>query len=189
VLRESFFYHGELPVTRETFQLFFAILTLVSLTGVGVLLVARLLAPRVPAMAGVLDGFATIALPLAWLVALTATLGSLYFSEVANFEPCTLCWYQRIAMYPLAVILGIAALRKDRRVWIYGVPLAGIGAAIAGYHYLVERFPDLDQGACSATLPCTFVWFEELGFVTLPFMALAGFLFIIALLTLPTREA
>ena len=79
---------------------------------------------------------------LAWLVALTATLGSLYYSEVAHFLPCKLCWYQRIGIYPLAVVLLIAALRRDRAVRFSAIPVAAISAAISTYHYQLERFPN-----------------------------------------------
>src|SRR4051794_30877227 len=75
----------------------------------------------------------------AWAFALLATLGSLFFSEYADFVPCRLCWFQRIAMYPLAVILLIAALRRDRRgAALYGLPLAIAGAGVAIYHKYIE---------------------------------------------------
>jgi disulfide bond formation protein DsbB len=113
-------------------------------------------------------------------------LGSLYFAEVANFVPCQLCWFQRIAMYPLAVILLVGALRRDWGVRWYAVPVAAIGAAISTYHVLLEQFPSLESSnVCSAAVPCNFVWFEELGFVTLPYMALSAFALILVLLTLP----
>lgn len=124
----------------------------------------------------------TAALPLAWAVALVSTLGSLYYSEVAGFPPCRLCWYQRIAMYPLAVVLGLAALHRDVAVRRYAFPLAGIGAAIAGWHYLQQQVPSLASGACSTDTPCTAIWVQELGFVTIPFMALCGFVAVVALL-------
>jgi disulfide bond formation protein DsbB len=114
------------------------------------------------------------------VVASTSMAGSLYFSEVANYVPCTLCWYQRIAMYSLAVVAAVAAARGERST-AYFVALAAPGAAIALYHWLLERFPDLDAGACSAEVPCTAVWFEEFGFVTLSFMALAGFIAVLCL--------
>src|SRR4051812_17209676 len=82
------------------------------------------------------------ALALAFLIALVSTLGSLWLSEGANFTPCRLCWYQRIAMYPMVPILGIAALRRDAGVRIYAAVLAGIGLVISAYHILVERFPN-----------------------------------------------
>jgi disulfide bond formation protein DsbB len=125
------------------------------------------------------------ALTAAWAVALLAAAGSLYFSESANYIPCTLCWYQRIAMYPLVLILGIAIFRRDIDVRIYAIPLAAVGAVIATYHWFLERFPELDYGACSSGIPCTQKWFEEFGFVTLPMLALVAFLLVITFLLIP----
>jgi len=117
-------------------------------------------------------------LALAWTAAAVATLGSLYYSEVAHFVPCELCWYQRIAMYPWAVVLGIAYFRADRAIARYVWPVIGIGAAISVYHLLVERFPSLAGSACDAAAPCNILWVNEFGFVTIPFMALSAFLLI-----------
>ena len=125
-----------------------------------------------------------VTLWLAFVVALTATSGCLYFSEVAHFTPCVLCWYQRIAMYPMVVVLGIAALRGDAAVARYAVPLAAIGAVISTWHIGVERIPGLPSGACSLDVPCSLIYVEVVGFVTIPTMALAGFLSIITLLLL-----
>ena len=111
------------------------------------------------------------ALWLAFLVALTATLGSLYLSEVAHFVPCKLCWYQRIAMYSLVPILAIAAWKRDVSVVRYVVPLA-IGAAISICHYQLERFPGQASVSCSADAPCTVVWIWKFHFVSIPLMAL-----------------
>jgi disulfide bond formation protein DsbB len=173
----------------RTFELFFALLALVAIVGVVGLLVARLLAPRSDRAAAVVHTFAGPALPLATLVAATCMAGSLYFSEVAHFIPCTLCWYQRIAMYPLVVILAIAAVRRDHAIRYYVVPLASIGALISLYHYLVEWFPKAETGICSATLPCSLKWFDDVfGFISVPFMALCGFALIISLVTLPSEE-
>lgn len=125
------------------------------------------------------------ALGLAWIVALVATLGSLYLSEIAHFPPCTLCWLQRIAMYPLVVVLGIGALRSDHNVGWYALPLVGIGAAIAFYHALVQRVPSLQQAtSCSAEAPCNAMWVHEFGIVTIPVMALGAFLVIGVLLAM-----
>lgn len=119
---------------------------------------------------------------LGFAVATTATIGSLYLSEIVHLIPCTYCWYQRIAMYPLVIILGISALRKDHGVRIYATSLAGIGAVIASYHRIVQVFPELNGSACSAGVPCTAAYFTLFGFVTIPYMALSGFLLILALL-------
>jgi disulfide bond formation protein DsbB len=119
---------------------------------------------------------------LAWLVAATAMSGSLYFSEIGGLVPCALCWYQRIAMYPLAVILLIAAIRHDWGIRPYATALAGIGAVIAGYHALLQRLPGLPSGSCSVTVPCSNIDLERFGFITIPVMALVGFVTIIVLL-------
>jgi len=129
-----------------------------------------------------------LALTVAWGVALLATAGSLYFSEVANYTPCTLCWYQRIAMYPLVLILGIAAIRRDIGIRIYAIPVALVGAAISTYHYFLEWFPQIDTGACSAVIPCTQVWFREFGFISLPLLALIAFGLVITFLLIPARN-
>lgn len=122
------------------------------------------------------------ALALAAVVALVATLGSLYLSEVAGFPPCRLCWFQRIAMYPLVVVLGVAAVRRDAGARLTGAILAGIGAVISIWHLFVERYPTLESGSCDPTNPCSTKWVEEWGYLTIPGMALSGFALILVLL-------
>jgi len=149
------------------------------------LLVARLLTPVVPS-AGVL-GARIVAwrAPLTLLVAAVATAGSLYFSEVAHYIPCRLCWFQRVAMYPITVIALVGLIRRDRGTRWYLLPLAAIGLVISGYHYLIEWKPSLDTGSCALFGPsCTDIWFRSFGFVTLAFMALCGFAFIIVVNTI-----
>ena len=102
--------------------------------------------------------------------------------DVVHLIPCTFCWYQRIAMYPLVVLLGIAAWRTDHGIRIYAATLGSIGAVIAAYHRLIQAFPELSGSACSTGVPCTAAYFTEFGFVTIPYMALSGFLLILALL-------
>ena len=122
---------------------------------------------------------APTALWLAWVVALTCLLGSLYLSEIAHFVPCKLCWYQRIAMYPLAVLLLVAALKRSREIARATLPLVAIGAAISTFHYLVERFPSLaGSAACDPAAPCTVVWIWRFHYLSIPAMALSGFLLI-----------
>ena len=118
---------------------------------------------------------------LAALVAIGATLGSLYFSERAGFVPCELCWYQRIAMYPLAVVLAIAAVRDDRAISRYALPLAAAGLGIAGYHIQVQLFPE-QASFCEAANPCSGRWVEAFGWMTIPQMAALSFALVIALL-------
>ncbi|MCB2223081.1 MAG: disulfide bond formation protein B [Actinobacteria bacterium] len=122
-------------------------------------------------------------------MALVAMAGSLTYSEVAHYAPCEFCWYQRIAMYPLALTLGIAAVRRDRGHWRYSLPVVAIGAALSTYHYLMQQFPDLSAGSCSAATPCTAAWVWEFGFVSIPLMALACFAAIAALVTIGRAHA
>ena len=128
--------------------------------------------------------FSGYGLWLAWVMATVATLGSLYYSQIAHFIPCEYCWYQRIAMYPLAIILGIAAFRGDEAVRRYSYPLAAIGGGIAAYHYTIQHLPDLAANACSTLTPCTAALVWKFDFVSIPFMAFVSFATIISLLLL-----
>jgi disulfide bond formation protein DsbB len=91
-------------------------------------------------------------------------------------------------MYPLVVLLGIAVLRRDHAARWYAIPIALIGTAIGAYHYQLERFPDQEAIACSSSVPCTTIWFEQLGYLTIPMMALSAFLLIAVILTLGGRH-
>jgi disulfide bond formation protein DsbB len=125
------------------------------------------------------------ALLVAWIVAIVTTSGSLYYSLHAGFIPCELCWYQRIAMYPLVVVLGVGWLRGDGKAWITALPFVVVGVPLALYHWLVERVPSFaESSSCSAFAPCTAPYFEKLGFVTLAWMSLSSFLLIGTLLAL-----
>ena len=120
---------------------------------------------------------------MAVVVAVVATVGSLFYSEVKDLIPCDLCWYQRICMYPLAAILAVGVLRRDQTVLWYAAPFVIVGAPLALYHWLVERVPSLsDSTSCSIVAPCAVPYFEELGYITLAFMDLSAFLLIGALL-------
>ncbi len=169
----------------ETFYGILAVAAMIAIAGLVVIRLAALVSgsgrhawQSVVSMVGP-NGYA-----MAWFVAFLATAGSLYFSEVAGFEPCRLCWYQRIAMYPLVILLAIAAARRERAGAWYAGAMAGIGALISTYHVLLEWFPSLDSGACSATTPCTLVWFRVFGFISLPTLALTAFVLILSLLVL-----
>ncbi len=129
-----------------------------------------------------------VALPLATAIAAVATGGSLLASEVAGYVPCVLCWYQRIAMYPLVIVLGVASARRDSEVWRTALPLSGIGAGIAAWHIAIERWPSLGSEVCDPVAPCALRWVEEFGFLTLPTMALIGFV-AIAVLSLAARRS
>jgi len=135
------------------------------------------------------DAVTPLSLPLAWLAAALATLGSLYLSEIAGLVPCQLCWFQRIAMYPLILLLGIAAVRGDLYIAKhYFIWLPIVGACIAIYHYQLERFPSQPTLSCGLEAPCSRAVLDVFGFASVPFMALAAFLLVTTLLRL-ARDA
>ncbi|WP_379293815.1 disulfide oxidoreductase [Paenibacillus provencensis] len=122
---------------------------------------------------------------LAWIVAVTATLGSLYFSEIRGFIPCELCWYQRILMYPLSILLGISAFYNDRNIKKYVLPLSILGACISLFHYLQQKLPGFASiKPCTSGVPCNIQYIDWLNFITIPFLALIAFTFISLLLIL-----
>jgi len=125
-----------------------------------------------------------LALVTAWI----ATLGSLYFSEVAGFEPCRLCWYQRILMYPLTVLILVGLLRRDRDLPYYVLPLSVAGILLSSYHYLVQNGIFDTSVACVRGVPCSARYINWSGFVTIPLLALTAFL-IITLATSAARRA
>jgi len=163
--------------TVSTFLALLAVLALAFLVVVAALSVVSVVRGGLPAWAVPLrEGIGEVALPLAFAVALTSMLGSLYMSEVAKFPPCVLCWYQRICMYPNVVLLAVAWWRRDAKVKFYVLPLVLIGVAISTYHYLIERFPDSVSFSCSADVPCSTVWIWKFHFLSIPGMAWIGFL-------------
>jgi disulfide bond formation protein DsbB len=113
---------------------------------------------------------------LAWIIALVATVGSLFFSEVMQLPPCVLCWYQRIAMYPLVLIIGIGIISRDNRMKSYALPICLIGLAISIYHNLLYYgiLPE-SIAPCTEGISCTSRQIEWLGFITIPLLALAAF--------------
>ncbi len=114
---------------------------------------------------------------IAWLIALGGMLGSLYFSEALGWMPCVLCWYQRIALYPLVVILPIGILRHDRLVALYALPLTLIGMFLSGYHSLLQAgvIPEQISPCATTGVSCVTnygVWF---GFVSIPLLSYIAF--------------
>jgi disulfide bond formation protein DsbB len=112
-------------------------------------------------------------------VAVVATFGSLYFSNIAGFPPCVLCWYQRIAMYPIVAILTIGLIIRDARAYLYALPLALGGLGIAVYHNLLyyKLLPESIQ-PCMMGVSCTTKYIEWIGFITIPLLALVAFVLI-----------
>lgn len=124
--------------------------------------------------------------PVVWacLLASLATASSLYLSEIVGLVPCSLCWYQRFAMYPLALILAVGAVTNEPRVWRVGLPVALVGLAIAIYHVTIQWQPTLDVGACDSGAPCTGRYVAVFGFISIPTMAGSVFLAITGLMLL-----
>ncbi|MCU0309828.1 MAG: disulfide bond formation protein B [Acidimicrobiales bacterium] len=173
-------------MTVEAFSTFFAVLALACWIGVIAVVVLAAIARRSEpdgALGAVWDDLGRAALPLAWVIALVTTVGSLYYSKVQGYPPCELCWYQRIAVYPFSVILAIAAWRRDGGIRVYAIPVLAIGAVIAAYNHWIQAYPPESGTAfCTADTPCTARYVWEFGFVSLPFMALSACAFMIALL-------
>ncbi len=113
---------------------------------------------------------------MAWLIALVSTVGSLFFSEVMGLPPCVLCWYQRIAMYPLVIVIGAGIIMQDFRLKYYALPLCLTGLAISIYHNLLYYgiLPE-SIAPCTQGVSCTSRQIEWLGFITIPLMALTAF--------------
>jgi disulfide bond formation protein DsbB len=127
---------------------------------------------------------------LAFVVTAIATGGSLFFSEIAHFVPCELCWYQRICMYPLSIATLLAALANDERIARYLLPLPVAGAGVAVYHLLVENGVVGQSSSCLISAPggCGIKWIDEFGYVTIPTLALTGFALAFAFLLLAAFE-
>ena len=165
----------------ETVANFLALLILGGLAGTGLAVTSSTTRTQL----------ASVALPLTALVATGAMVGSLYFSKSAGFVPCELCWYQRIAMYPLGPMLALAAFRRDRGIEPYALLIAVAGLGISLYHVQLQQWPD--QGSfCEVANPCSGRWVEGLGWMTIPQMAAGSFALIVSLLALDmftSREA
>jgi disulfide bond formation protein DsbB len=126
----------------------------------------------------------------ALVVAWTAMIGSLYFSEINHFEPCRLCWYQRILMYPLTIVIAVGILRRDRILPAYVLPMSLLGAAVATYHVLLQKTNWFtESAACKAGVPCSSDYINWFGFITIPILALAAFLLITFSISAARREA
>lgn len=175
-------------VNQEAFELFSAILALATVAA-GIITLAALVFEKSMSWAG---GWLTqVRASGLWIICMITTgamVGSLYFSEKVGFAPCKLCWYQRIAMFSIAIISFVAALRNDKNIARYTIVLAPLGLIVSTYHYLLEWFPTLETNVCSLDVPCTAVWFRELGFVTLCFMAGCAFITVIAVSLAIIRE-
>jgi disulfide bond formation protein DsbB len=153
---------------------------------VGLLALVRVRGP-LQALRSAVEGYE---LWLAFLVAAIATGGSLFFSEIAHFVPCELCWYQRICMYPLSITTLLAALFDDPRAARYLLPLPVVGAGVSVYHLLVENGVVGESLTCRISAPggCGVKWINEFGYMTIPTLALTAFALVFAFLLLAAFE-
>lgn len=128
------------------------------------------------------------AILLSFIVSLVATLGSLFYSEIAGFPPCLLCWWQRIFLYPQVILLLTAFIKKDENIRLHSIILSSIGALIAIYHTFIQ-FGWESVLPCSATGPsCSAFYFLEYGYVTVPTMSLTVFIVILLIMSAPNRK-
>lgn len=121
---------------------------------------------------------------LMWIVAIVATCGSLYFSEIKGFQPCKWCWYQRILMYPMVIIMGIATFKKDFNILTYIKPIALLGFLLGMIHYLEQKvglITLINGKGCTSLVPCSGEYLDYFGFITIPFMSLTAFALIFLL--------
>jgi disulfide bond formation protein DsbB len=162
---------------------FFSILTLIAQVSVIIIFVSLLFKNRLTKK--VISFFGGHALLLGFIVALVSMLGSLFYSEIAGYTPCKLCWYQRILIYPQVILLGIAFAKKDQQIALYSIVLSILGAGIALYHYLIQI------GTIGEILPCSTVGYSvscaekfvmTYGYITIPMMSLSAFLLILSLM-------
>lgn len=175
-------------MNTEAVQLFSGILAVVVLAAGLVSAVALITGERARWSTVVVETVADAGSLLIFLVTFGSMMGSLYFSEVANFSPCKLCWYQRIAMYSIAIISFTALVRRMKTYAPYVLVLSVLGMVVSVYHNLLEWFPTLESNVCSVDVPCTTIWFREFGFVSLTFMAGSAFLAVIVWSTIVIRS-
>jgi disulfide bond formation protein DsbB len=126
---------------------------------------------------------------LAWAIALIAVLGSLYFSEIRDFQPCVLCWYQRIALYPLILLIPVGILKKDKNLSNYVLPLTIVGLIISVYQNLLyyKILPE-NISPCSFGVSCTTKFVEYFGFLTIPLLSLLALTTITVLMVIYKKQ-
>lgn len=189
-------------MTFASMRLLFGLMALAANAVVLGYLVLWVLARRQGTAATIRDraigAIAGVELWLAFGVVTVATLGSLYLSDIVGLVPCRLCWFQRIFIYPMVPILGLAAWTRDAAVRRYIIALAIPGIGFSLYHYAIQRFPGLEGGACDVFAPCSAAYIWLWGFVSIPYMALSTLLLVVVLtfslgrnhrmLSMPTSE-
>ncbi|MEY3589179.1 MAG: hypothetical protein RJA47_1775 [Actinomycetota bacterium] len=180
-------------MNTEAVQMFSALLALGATAGLAVLIVGVTVASGSGFGSSLLVVVRENAMRFSLLLAGTAMVGSLYFSEAANYAPCKLCWYQRVCMYPIAIVSLVAVVRREsapkvRTLAPYVLTLSVLGMLVSTYHYVLEWYPQLETSVCSLDVPCTTVWFREFGFLTLSGMAWVAFAAVTAVMLVVLRS-
>ena len=136
------------------------------------------------------SGFGWIWLSAAWVVALVSTFAALFIGEVMGMVPCQLCWYQRILMYPLVLVIAAGILRRDPGIHQYVLPVSVLGLLISIYHNLLyfHVIPEEIQ-PCTVGIPCTTIQIEWLGFITIPLMSMTAFTVVTICMAIHRRMA
>lgn len=136
----------------------------------------------------VADFFGERAIFLSFLAAFAATFGSLFYSQVAGFAPCDLCWWQRVFLYPQTILLFTAFIKKDENMRLHSFILSSVGGLIALYHTFIQ-FGGQSLVPCSATGPsCTVLYFLEYGYITIPTMSLTVFVLLLLFMAAPNPK-
>jgi len=166
----------------STINQFLGILTLASLTLMATIIICSLISKD--AKRDILNFLSKRAIKLAFLIALASMVGSLFYSDIAGYSPCKLCWYQRIFMYPQVILLGLALYKKEKHIIGYSLALSLVGFIIAGYHYLMQIgwVPALNCAALGYSVSCAKEFVMQFGFITIPMMSLTAFSLMILLL-------
>lgn len=156
--------------------------TLLFFTVAGQIVIAVLIVSFLTKQKLILNFFAKHAIVFSFTIALVATIGSLFYSEIAGYEPCKLCWFQRILIYPQVILLGMALLKKDNGIAPYSIVLSIFGALIAGYQHLLQIgiAPSIGCSAQGYSVSCSQQFIMGFGYITIPMMALTVFLLIIS---------
>ena len=174
-------------IPAEIPNLLFSILTVIGQIIVAIALVVLFLSWKRKKIHKLLEFDGRHAILFAFIVALISMTGSLVYSELVGYEPCKLCWFQRILMYPQVAILGIALLKRDKNAQDYCIALSVLGMMTAAYHYMLQigAAPAISCSAVGSSASCSQVFVMQLGYITIPMMSLTAFsmifLFIVGL--------
>lgn len=125
---------------------------------------------------------------IGWAQAIVATGASLFFSEIMKYPPCVLCWYQRIAVYPMVILFGVAIYRKGKDIYYYAMPILSIGLLVSIYHNLLyyKVIPEA-LAPCAQGISCTTKFIQYFGFITIPFLSFCTILIMMICLIIHKR--